>query len=171
MTGGLLARLYRLPRHERRLLAAAWVCLVVARLGLALLPFRTLRGWAEHGRRPTSQGGVPDPERAAELVEAAARHHLLGTTCLTRALVLCTLLRRRGHEARLVVGCARPDGRFESHAWVDCAGTPLTAGAQIGRFTPLLRVEDAAELGSDTSRGHATAACSSTASMEGRDTR
>ncbi len=171
MTSGLLVRLYRLTRHERQLLAAAWVGLVVARFGLAVLPFRTLRGWAERERWPTSQDRVPDPERAAALVEAAARYHLLGTTCLTRALVLCTLLRRRGHDARLVVGCARPEERFEAHAWIDCAGTPLTAGAQIGRFTPLLRVGDATELGSDTSRGHATAACSSTASMEGRNTR
>src|SRR5216683_212004 len=155
MTRGLLVRLYRLTRHERQLLAAAWVGLVVARLGLAVLPFRTLRGWAERERWPTSQDGVPDPERAAALVEAAARYHLLGTTCLTRALVRCT----------------RPEERFEAHAWIDCAGTPLTAGAQIGRFTPLLRVGDATELGSDTSRGHATAACSSTASMEGRNTR
>jgi Transglutaminase-like superfamily len=169
MTSGLLVRLYRLTQHERQLLAAAWVSLVVARLGLAVLPFRTLRGWAERGPWPTSQEGLPDPERAAGLVEAAARHHLLGTTCLTRALVLCRLLRRRGHEARLVVGCARPNGRFEAHAWIDCAGTPVTAGAQIGRFTPLLRVGDASELGSDTPRGHSTA-CSSTASMEGRDT-
>ena len=171
MADGLLVRLYRLARPERQLLAAAWVGLVVARLGLAVLPFRTLRSWAERGPWPTSQDGVTDPERAAELVEAAARYHLLGTTCLTRALVLCTLLRRRGHDARLVVGCARPEERFEAHAWIDCAGTPLTAGAQIGRFTPLLRVGDATELGSDTPRGHATAACSSAASMEGRDTR
>src|SRR5216683_5825397 len=129
MTRGLLVRLYRLTRHERQLLAAAWVGLVVARLGLAVLPFRTLRGWAERERWPMSQDGVPDPERAAALVEAAARYHLLGTTCLTRALVLCTLLRRRGHDARLVVGCARPEERFEAHAWIDCAGAPLTAGA------------------------------------------
>ncbi len=171
MADGLLGRLYRLTRHERRLLAAAWVGLVVARLGLAVLPFRTLRGLAERGPRPASPAGLPDPERAAKLVEAAARHHLLGSTCLTRALVLCSLLRRRGHDARLVVGCARPEGRLEAHAWIDCAGTLLTAGAQIGRFTPLLRVGDASELGSDTPRGHATAACSSTASIEGRDTR
>jgi hypothetical protein len=138
MTGGLLVRLYRLTRHERRLLAAAWLGLVVARLGLALLPFRTLRGWAERGPWPMSRDGVPDPERAAELVEAAARHHLLGTTCLTRALVLCALLRRRGHYARLVLGCARPEGRFEAHAWVAYGSQAVAAAGPIDRFETLL---------------------------------
>jgi hypothetical protein len=138
MTRGLLVRLYRLTRHERQLLAAAWVCLVVARLGLALLPFRTLRRWAECGPWPASQDGVPDPERAAELVEAAARHHLLSTTCLTRALVLCRLLRRRGQDARLVVGCARPEGRFEAHAWVAYGSQAVAAAGPIDRFEMLL---------------------------------
>ena len=138
MTGGLLVRFYRLSRHDRRTLTVAWMSLVVARLGLALLPFRTLRGWAERGPWLTSRDGVTDPQRAAELVEAAARHHLLGTTCLTRALVLCTLLRRRGHNARLVVGCARPEGRFEAHAWVACGSQAVTAAGPVDRFETLL---------------------------------
>ena len=138
MTGGLLVRLYRLPQHDRQLLAAAWMGLVAARLGLALLPFRTLRGWAERGPWPPPQDSVPDPERAAELVEAAARYHFLGTTCLTRALVLCSLLRRRGHNARLVVGCARPEGRFEAHAWVAYGNRAVGAAGPIGRFETFL---------------------------------
>jgi transglutaminase superfamily protein len=138
MADRLLGRLYRLTRHERRLLAAAWVGLVAARLGLTVLPFRTLRGWAERGPRPASPAGLRDPERAAELVEAAARHHFLGTTCLTRALVLCTLLRRRGHEARLVLGCARSNGRFEAHAWVACGTRTVTVAGPVDRFEALL---------------------------------
>jgi hypothetical protein len=138
MTGGLLVRFYRLSRHDRRILAVAWVSLVVARLGLALLPFRTLRGWVERGPWPTPQDGVTDPQRAAELVEAAARHHLLGTTCLTRALVLCSLLRRRGLDARLVVGCARPEGRFEAHAWVAYGSQAVAAAGPVDRFETLL---------------------------------
>jgi hypothetical protein len=138
MTGGLLVRLFRLTRNERQLLAAAWVGLLVARLGLALLPFRTLRGWAERGPRPTPQDGVPDPERAAELVEAAARHHILGTTCLTRALALCRLLRRRGLDARLVIGCALPEGRFEAHAWVVYGSQAVAAAGPVYRYETLL---------------------------------
>lgn len=150
MADDLLGRLYRLTRHERHLLAAAWVGLVVARLGLAVLPFRTLREWAERGPWPTSQEGLPDPERAAELVEAAARHHLLGTTCLARALVLCRLLRRRGHDARLVVGCARPNGRFEAHAWVAYGSQAVAAAGVVDRFETLLGGAPASPRGVET---------------------
>ena len=154
MADGLLVRLYRLTRHERQLLAAAWVGLVVARLGLAVLPFRTLRGWAEREPWPTSREGLPDPERAAGLVEAAARHHPLGTTCLTRALVLCRLLRRRGHEARLVVGCARPNGRFEAHAWVACGSQAVAAAGPLDRFETLLGGVSASRNGVEAHRAN-----------------
>jgi hypothetical protein len=171
MAEGRLARIRRLPPEERRLLLAAWLALTVTPAALALVSFRRLCAWAE--RAPTRAGVAPwpSPERAAELVEAAARHHLVRASCLARALVLCRLLRRRGHPARLVLAGARSAGRFEAHAWIDCAGTPLTAGAQIGRFTPLLRGGHATEPGSDSPRGQIATPCSSTASMEGRDTR
>ncbi|OLC95473.1 MAG: hypothetical protein AUJ00_06345 [Gemmatimonadetes bacterium 13_1_40CM_3_70_6] len=79
----------------------------------------------------------------AALVEAAARHHLVGTTCLARALVLCRLLRRRGEAARLVIGGTwkggtKVPGAFEAHAWVACGDLALTAGGPIDRFEILL---------------------------------
>jgi transglutaminase superfamily protein len=149
-----LARFYRLAQHERRFLAAAWAGLVAARLALALMPSRTVREWAEAGWSPGPRDGGPEPERAAELVEAAARHHLLGTTCLTRAIALCALLRRRGHDARLIMGCGRSEGRFEAHAWVVCGDRALTAGGPIDRFAPLLDPGRAAGRISSATRRH-----------------
>jgi hypothetical protein len=138
MAAGPLTRMRRVPREDRRLLAAAWICLAAAPLALALLPFRRLLDWAE-GEAPRRRiNGGPAPERAAALVEAAARYHLLPTTCLARALVLCRLLRRLGHPARLVVGGARTRGSFEAHAWVACGHLALTAGGPVDRFEPLL---------------------------------
>ena len=79
----------------------------------------------------------------AALVEAAAQHHLVRTTCLARALVLCRLLRHMGHAAQLVIGGTRGvglrgPGSFEAHAWVACNGLALTAGGPIDRFEILL---------------------------------
>jgi hypothetical protein len=128
----------RLARCERRLLATAWLELVVVAPALAVLPFRLLREWAEGGSATRSGARPPEPERAAALVEAAAAHHLLGATCLARALVLCRLLRRRGFPARLCLGTARTGELFEAHAWVECDGRPLTAGGSIERFEALL---------------------------------
>jgi hypothetical protein len=152
MAPGLLSRVRRLPPSERALLAAAWLALGVAPLALAVVPFRRLRDWAEGETRSGRLAGPPTPERVAALVEAAAQHHLVRTTCLARALVLCQLLRRRGDAARLVIGGARGvgsrgggallPGSFEAHAWVACDGLALTAGGPIDRFTPLLGASD-----------------------------
>jgi len=147
MAAGLLSRVHRLPPRERRVLAAAWFALAVAPLALALVPFRRLRDWAESETTSGGLTGPPTPERVAALVEAAAQHHLVPTTCLTRALVLCRLLRRRGAAARLVIGGSRGGGAlipgsFEAHAWVACDGLALTAGGPIDRFTPLLGDSD-----------------------------
>ncbi len=148
MASGLLSRVRRLPPSERALLATAWLALGVAPLALAVVPFRRLRDWAEDETRSGRLAGPPTPERVAALVEAAAQHHFVRTTCLARALVLCRLLRRRGDAARLVIGGARGvgsqggdallPGSFEAHAWVACDGLALTAGGPIDRFTILL---------------------------------
>ena len=143
MAPGLLLRTRRLTRQERRLLSAAWLTLAVAPLALALVPFRRLRDWAESETTSRRRADTATPERVAALVEAAARHHLVGTTCLARALVLCRLLRRRGEAARLVIGGTwkggtKVPGAFEAHAWVACGDLALTAGGPIDRFEILL---------------------------------
>jgi hypothetical protein len=132
----LLARARTLTVPERRLLVSAWLDLALIRALLALLPFRILRGWAERGTaRPRAAG--PAAARAAALVEAAGRHHVVAATCLARALVLCRILGRRGLPARLVVGAARTEQGLAAHAWVECEGETLGA-APDGRFEPLL---------------------------------
>lgn len=44
--------------------------------------------------------------------------------CLARALVLTSLLARRGIGSVLVIG-VRSHPNFEAHAWVECSGVPL----------------------------------------------
>ncbi|MBC7248208.1 MAG: lasso peptide biosynthesis B2 protein [Actinobacteria bacterium] len=46
----------------------------------------------------------------------------LRTSCLTRSLVLARLLRREGHDARLVFGVRSDNGRREGHCWVSVRG-------------------------------------------------
>ena len=137
MVFGLAARVQALSGRERRVLIAAWLGLAIAPMAVAVVPFRTLRKWAEGGARRSAESRDPDPVRVAALVEAAGRHHLMVTTCLSRSLLLCRLLRRQGHPARLVVGAARRDGHLEAHAWVESGGRRLSAGP-VDRFVPLL---------------------------------
>lgn len=61
-------------------------------------------------------------------------------SCLRRAAVLTLLLRRSGHDARVVIGVRRADGgALEAHAWIACDGSEpyLEPGEAISTFQPL----------------------------------
>jgi hypothetical protein len=58
--------------------------------------------------------------------------------CLTRALLLQTLLARRGEEAELRIGVRRDGPRHRAHAWVEWHGRPLGEADDVAeRFLPL----------------------------------
>jgi hypothetical protein len=61
-------------------------------------------------------------------------------SCLRRAAVLTLLLRRSGHDARVVIGVRRAsDGALEAHAWIACDGSEpyLEPTDAISSFQPL----------------------------------
>ncbi|HXT47244.1 MAG TPA: lasso peptide biosynthesis B2 protein [Gemmatimonadaceae bacterium] len=63
-------------------------------------------------------------------------------SCLRRAAVLALLLRRSGHDARVVIGVRRGDaGALEAHAWIACDGSEpfLEPADSISTFQPLSR--------------------------------
>jgi hypothetical protein len=92
--------------------------------------------------------GRPDRRRAWPLAGdgrrlAAAAERVLArlpgdSRCLTRSLVVLTMLARRGVEVRLILA-ARPTPTFAAHAWVERDGDPLlpTRGFGDARLTEL----------------------------------
>lgn len=63
-------------------------------------------------------------------------------SCLRRASVLALLLRRGGHDARVVIGVRRSNaGSLEAHAWLACDGREpfLEPADSIATFQPLSR--------------------------------
>lgn len=61
-------------------------------------------------------------------------------SCLRRATVLALLLRRSGHDARVVIGVRRAEGSvLEAHAWIACEGVEpfLEPAESISSFQPL----------------------------------
>jgi len=63
-------------------------------------------------------------------------------SCLRRAAVLALLLRRSGHDARVVLGVRRDAaGALEAHAWLACDGRDpfLEPSDSIATFQPLSR--------------------------------
>jgi len=149
------AKALRMAPPDRAVLVRAWLMLPVAAVALRAIRLSTLLRAAEPACRPYTRVA---PERVAALVEAAARYHLLRTTCLTRALVLCRLLRGQGREARLVLGGALLEGRFGAHAWVVCGGRPLTAGGPVDHFAPLLGAPGGVGPPAGAAGGHGTPA-------------
>jgi len=135
-----------LSRDERALLARALVLLPPVSAGLRLLGLRrmrrmlavaaavrSVRRWDvdDHGRQAT---------RTAWLVEVAARCLRPRPTCLAKALVVSSLLRRRGVPAQLVIGVSKAGGQLQGHAWVELDGPAVGEAAGPGRYAVLARM-------------------------------
>jgi hypothetical protein len=137
-----LGRFSRLPTTEQWLLIKAALLVEAIKLGMWLLPFRTLRRLlaraADTPLRVRRAERTTSAERVAWAVEVASRHTPGIKTCLAQALAAQVLLARRGHPALLHIGVARGDrGQFEAHAWVESEGRIMIGGSELERFAPL----------------------------------
>ncbi len=116
--------------------ARAWGLLLIADLGLRVLPFARVERWLA-----PAVSARPDEPAVGRLVwatEAAARHHLYPMRCLPKALCLRWLLGRHGIESELRIGVARQDGGLAAHAWVERQGSPVGEDRGVEeRFAPL----------------------------------
>jgi hypothetical protein len=134
-----------LSATDQHLLVTSALLLGAVRLGLWLLPFRTLqRLLADMTRTPTAlqmtdQSSI---DRVSWAVAAASRH-VPAATCLTQALATQVLLGRLGCPATLRIGVARGErGEFQAHAWVEYQGRVVVGGSDApSRFTPLPSLE------------------------------
>ena len=60
------------------------------------------------------------------------------STCLTRSLVLYTMLRQHGYRPRFIVGVAGAESRFDAHAWVTLGDAALGEGDVVNRYARLV---------------------------------
>lgn len=129
------------------MLIEAMMLSAAVRVGLKLLPVRTVRRWT--GRlgarsvRPRDDDGL-SVERIVWAVRVATRR-LPGTTCLVQAMTGHVLLRRRGIPASVRIGVTkdRVEG-FQAHAWLESEGEVLIGGSDrsVGRYEPLAVLEE-----------------------------
>lgn len=107
----------------RRLWLSALLLAASARLGLWLLPVRTLRGVLRRLARVAPPVRDPTPRRVASAVASASRY-VPRATCLTRALAAEALLLGHGYPVRLCIGVTREgENGLGAHAWVEDAVT------------------------------------------------
>ena len=138
-----LLGLVTLSRDERALLALALVLLPPVSAGLRFLGLRRMLALAaavRSVRRWDVQDDGRQATRTAWLVEVAARCLRPRPTCLAKALVVSSLLRRRGVPAQLVIGVSKASGQLQGHAWVELDGPAVGEGAGPGRYAVLARI-------------------------------
>jgi Transglutaminase-like superfamily len=142
---GPLTNLRQFALSDRYLLVQAALLVVLIRIGLWLLPFRTVRRLLPRRRStlPARPGGDPSSiDRVAGAVTRVSRC-VPAATCLTQALAALVLLRRRGIPCRLHIGVAKDRrGRLIAHAWVESQGRIVIGGPSLGRYSSLLVVEE-----------------------------
>jgi hypothetical protein len=123
-------RFRALNAADRGLIREAVVWLVGVRIGLAALPFltlrRTLSKLSEHDGRPVA-ASRESMQRVAWAVTSAAGHLPLSSTCLTQSLAAHAMLRRRGVDVEVRLGVRPPDGgpSLAAHAWIEHDGAVL----------------------------------------------
>jgi hypothetical protein len=130
-----LARYLRLTSDRKRHLHAALAWLILFRIGLMLLPLRTLQRFSP--KVSTKRPGAASLDALRWAVLAAARR-LPGTRCLPRALALQALMARAGMPAQLCIGVAKePASPLEAHAWVLHEGVPVLHEPDLPRYSLL----------------------------------
>ncbi len=138
----LLHRFLLLPAADRWLLIKAALLLEAIKLGLRLLPFRTVRRLLARAaggpaRRPRCANHA-SADGVAWAVDVASRHVPGAKSCLTQALAAQVLLTRRGYPALVHIGVTRGEqGRFQAHAWVESEDKVVIGESELERFTPL----------------------------------
>lgn len=134
---------WRLSWAERGWLMQAWLMLHGVALALHWASFQRVYGLLERwppGAERALEGEkrmLTQAQTMVRLVQGAAAWSLRHPTCLHRSLILWWLVRRQGIASELRIGVRKEEGRFEAHAWVECAGVPLNDRADVGQdFAP-----------------------------------
>lgn len=128
-----LLMFFSIPAHERRLVVVALPIVVIARLGLWLLPLHLLRDmlcWLADTTAAT-RAHSDYAGRAALAVQRASRL-VPGATCLTQTLATLTLMRRRGLIGRLCIDSQHDSkGAYPTHARVELGGHVIIGGSLV----------------------------------------
>ena len=136
-----LRKFISLPVNERQMLLKAFIHLIFVRLGLWVLPFRTLQQILKRlFQHPvTSDIRAPSPEKVSWAVSAVSQY-VPAATCLAQALTLQILLAREGIHSDLALGVARDSTTgITAHAWLEINGKVIIGGQERDRYTQLMR--------------------------------
>lgn len=129
----LLRKFLRYSPRRQWMLVKMAALLGVVRLGLWVLPFGVVRRLVARLSstvgRPPSGGSEHDRHEVGWAVTVLGQRMLGSSPCLTQALALFVVYRRRGYPARLRIGVTKgEDGAFMAHAWLESRGKIVVGG-------------------------------------------
>ena len=132
-------RIWQLEPHRRFLIAEATLSLAAAAAAIATLPFRKavkLGSLSERSNgRQSSESEVDD---ICWSVKAVAARVPWRAMCFERGLAVQWMLRRRGHDAKLVYGARLGEEEgLDAHVWVTLDDRILIGGEQAGEYQRL----------------------------------
>lgn len=131
-----LHKLEEMSLRERRQLANTIMLLAGVRLGLSVLPFRSVSPCAASTPRRRRLLDPKTPARVARAIRIGSRF-VPGASCLTQAVAARILMHREGHPCEIRIGVAKGDGQFRAHAWLESGGAVIVGGEVMAEFTPL----------------------------------
>lgn len=128
--------------NEKRTLFEVTLLLGAIRIGLILLPFKTLRRTLDRLAGNSKSQPTIDPDYQSRVVWAttsASRYVLPDKPCLAQALTVQLLLRRRGIPAQLRIGVMKDEEKnLQAHAWVESEGAVVIGGprSELEKYKP-----------------------------------
>lgn len=132
----LVTKFVGLPWSVKRTLFQVGFLLIVTRMALAVLPYRSVRAWFDRWGSTVVRLGSDEYEQLLTWAGSGLGRFVLGDKpCLTQALVVQGLLRRAGLDVDLRIGVAREsDGAIRAHAWLDRSGRVILGGRRAERY-------------------------------------
>lgn len=126
------------------LLCESGLLLLFAEPCVKTVPFASIDRWLQR-RRGNRRGNQADANADINLVELsvsrAARLFPWDSKCLSRSIVIFTMLRRRGIPAVLLTGARFGDDRsLTAHAWVDTGVRTIGKDPDDDSFAELIRI-------------------------------
>ncbi len=123
----LLQQLIKANQSDRFLLIEAATLLILIRVGLQFIQFKTLRNQLTKLSQPQNT----QPVSVYKIVWAITMvsPYIAGVKCLARAMATQVMLSKRGYSNQLRIGVAKDQqGQFIAHAWVESRGRTVMGG-------------------------------------------
>ncbi|MBD2387133.1 lasso peptide biosynthesis B2 protein [Cylindrospermum sp. FACHB-282] len=118
-----LSKFLGLDSQKRQLLISTFVLLVLIRLGLFLLSFKTLQQLLSSISKTKPQ--CQEKHSIDKIVWAVelSSHYTPGVKCLARALTCQVFMNHYGYASNLCIGVAKGEaGELKAHAWLESRG-------------------------------------------------